>query len=68
MTKRITINIHHDLYEVIQDYADNHDCSLSFAVAQICGIGAEAITGKTVKTITKWGGKREGAGRPPSED
>lgn len=69
MSHKIKMTIHDELYQVITDYADDHDCTVSFAAAQVCAIGAESIEGRPVKGIaSRWGGKRKGAGRKTADD
>lgn len=59
MSHKIKITIHDDLYQIIKDYANNHDCTIAFAAMQICEIGAETLEGRAVRGIPNtWGGKR----------
>lgn len=68
MSHQIKITVHDDLYQVISDYAENHDCSIAFAALQLTAIGAMTTTGRGVKSVPDtWGGKRDGAGRPKAE-
>ena len=60
MSHQIKISVGDDLHKVIKSYAKAHDCTIAYATAQICAIGAETIEGKPVKAVAnQWGGKRE---------